>query len=131
MICPCCSEKAFSECCEPFILEERLPQIPEELMRSRYTAYTLADVEYLIKTTHPKMRKYYSAKSMKAWAENSKWLKLEVLSASGVNVHFKAYFEEAGKLQVHEEFSTFKQENGRWYFVEGTSAPPARQAESK
>jgi SEC-C motif domain protein len=125
MSCPCCSEKPFSECCEPFISGEQLPQTPEELMRSRYTAYTLIDVEYLIKTTHPKMRKYYSAKSIKAWAQNCKWLKLEVLSASGVNVHFKAYYEEDGELDVHEEFSTFKQEKGIWYFVEGASAPPA------
>lgn len=71
MTCPCCSEKPFSECCEPFISGEQLPQTPEELMRSRYTAYTLVDVEYLIKTTHPKMRKYYSAKSIKAWSMKS------------------------------------------------------------
>lgn len=113
----------YSECCEPFIAEERLPEIPEELMRSRYTAYTLVNVEYLIRTTHPKMRKYYSAKSIRNWAENCKWLKLEVLSAHDEHVYFKAYFEEEGELKIHEEYSRFKQENGKWYFVDGTSAP--------
>ncbi len=122
MICPCCSGKPYSECCEPYISGEATPQIPEQLMRSRYTAYTLVDVEYLIKTTHPKMRKHYSAKAIKAWAENCKWLKLEVLSASGVNVHFKAYFEENGEAGIHEEYSTFKQEDGKWYFVDGSSS---------
>ena|SRR6218665_1663610 len=120
MSCPCCSGKAYSECCESILSEEQKPTTPEALMRSRYTAYTLCDVEYLIKTTHPKMRKYYSAKSIRNWAEKSTWLKLEVVSASGINVHFKAYFQDENQqLQIHEELSTFKQENGVWYFVDG------------
>lgn len=92
-------------------------------MRSRYTAYTLCNVSYLIRTTHPKTRKNYSARSIEQWAKESNWLKLEIREAIGNTVTFYAWFsDKSGQLQVHKERSTFRQEKGIWYFVEGTEA---------
>ena len=120
MDCPCCSGKIFEECCEPFLLNNKKPAIPEELMRSRYSAYTQINIPYLIETTHPKTRKYYSPKAMQEWAETCNWLKLEVIEAHDNKVLFHAHFEdENGITQVHKELSTFKQEDGVWYFVDG------------
>jgi len=67
------------------------------------------------------MRKFYSAKSIEQWAKESTWLKLEVKEAIGNTVTFHAYFKDkSGQLQVHKERSTFKEEKGIWYFVDGT-----------
>lgn len=119
MECPCCSGKKYDVCCQPLLNGTAVAQSPEQLMRSRYTAYTLIDVDYLIQTTHPKNRKQYSRKSIKEWAESCEWLKLEVKFAQEDQVGFYAYFRESGKLMIHKEHSTFRQEDGIWYFVEG------------
>lgn len=34
MLCPCKSEKEYTQCCEPFIIGNQLPDTPEKLMRS-------------------------------------------------------------------------------------------------
>jgi SEC-C motif domain protein len=67
--CPCCSQKLFSECCEPFIIGLKNPSTALALMRSRYTAYVLHDADYLIKTTHVSESKHYSKIEILDWAK--------------------------------------------------------------
>ena len=38
-LCPCGSEKIYTECCEPLIKGDRVAETAEALMRSRYTAH--------------------------------------------------------------------------------------------
>ena len=45
--CPCMSGKAYAECCEPVIKGTRKAATPEELMRSRYSAYAKAEIDHL------------------------------------------------------------------------------------
>lgn len=120
MECPCCSGKPFETCCEPILTGELKADTSEQLMRSRYTAYTRADADYILATTHVSTRKQYSAKSISEWAKSSTWLKLEVKAVTENTVSFYAYFlDEKGTLQIHKEHSHFTLENGTWYFVEG------------
>lgn len=89
-------------------------------MRSRYSAYCTIAVEYLLDTTHPSTRKYYSKKAIREWAELCTWLKLEVHDTTPTTVRFSAHFLDENRIPaVHREHSTFKQENGNWYFVDG------------
>jgi len=97
-------------------------------MRSRYSAYVLAKVDYLLSTTHHSTRKSYSASSIKKWATSCNWLKLEIISTekgfledtTGI-VEFKAYYLNEKKFpHIHQEKSNFTKENGRWYYVDGT-----------
>ena len=47
-------------------------------------------------------------------------VKLEVFTVTETTVTFKAYFlDENLKTQVHYEHSTFKFENGNWFYVDG------------
>lgn len=46
--CYCCSGKTFADCCEPFVTLKANATTAEELMRSRYTAYALANATYII-----------------------------------------------------------------------------------
>lgn len=118
--CPCCSEINFENCCVPFINGSQFPTTAEQLMRSRYTAYTLANTDYILKTTHPTTRNQYSAKSIQEWAKSSSWLKLEIKATTENTVSFYAYYsDEKGKAQIHREHSHFEKMNDRWYFVEG------------
>ena len=52
--CSCGSNSTYLQCCGQFIDGLSLPITPEALMRSRYTAYTLADIAYIKKTMRGK-----------------------------------------------------------------------------
>jgi len=54
--CPCGSGHAYSACCGRFIDQGLLPQTAEQLMRSRYTAFTQANEPYLLATWHETTR---------------------------------------------------------------------------
>lgn len=118
--CYCCSNVVFSDCCEPFLIKSKVPNVPEQLMRSRYSAYVLQKADYLIQTTHISKRKLYDKSEILLWAKANTWLKLEILNTTENQVEFKAYYlDEQLQGQVHHEKSTFKQENGIWYYVDG------------
>ena len=118
--CHCGSGKVFENCCEPFLSGKSFPSSAEELMRSRYSAYVTKNVPYIIETTSPKFRKYYSPKSIMEWASNSTWISLEILSSSEKRVKFTAsYLDENGQLIRHTEDSRFEKIGERWYFMDG------------
>lgn len=118
--CYCCSDKPFESCCKPFIEEIKFPEIPEELMRSRYSSYVIQNANYLMATTHVSQRKHYSISEILNWAKSNTWLKLEVITAHENRVEFKAYFlNDKLQAQIHHEHSTFKSENGIWFYVDG------------
>ena len=52
--CPCGSKKNYADCCQPFIELKKIPETPEQLMRSRYTAYTQANMDYIVRTMRGK-----------------------------------------------------------------------------
>lgn len=127
MNCYCGSDVRFADCCQPFIDGKSKPPTAEILMRSRYSAYVLCDVNYLLHTTHPSTRKFHDRESIKNWAEQSAWQKLEVLSTAGGNVkdkkgtvEFKAYYLDLNSQpHVHYEHSRFIKELGKWFYVDG------------
>jgi SEC-C motif domain protein len=89
-------------------------------MRSRYTAYCLKNIDYIIESTYPPQRIYYPKKSLVNWAKAVTWIKLEIVSAQEEYVEFKAYFKEGNSNpEIHHEKSLFKKEKGNWYFYEG------------
>ncbi len=130
--CPCCSEKEYSQCCEPILKGDLLAQTPEALMRSRYTAYVQGNIDYLEESTHPNDRGDFDAQSTRDWSQNSQWQKLEILNATGQEsdattgqVEFIAFFAREGIDQKHHERAVFKKKEGRWYFSDGHPVKPA------
>jgi SEC-C motif domain protein len=118
--CYCGSVKIFKNCCESILLGNTAAATPEILMRSRYTAYVLHKADYLIQTTHISQLENYSKEEILEWAKENTWDKLEVLQAFENIVEFKAYFINVNnEAQVHHEKSTFKKEDGIWYYVDG------------
>jgi len=136
--CPCCSGKAFSECCEKVIKTESAT-IALALMRSRYTAYKTGQAEYLVKTTHPKTRGEYKVSKIEEWLKENTWIKLEIISQEFGNlkddrgiVEFKAYYQDKDKQEhILHERSTFLKENEKWYYLDGINNPPRIDIMSK
>lgn len=127
MKCPCGADSDYETCCGPFLAGQALPDTAEKLMRSRYTAYTRADVEYIKMTSAPETRKTFDAAATEKWAKESKWKGLKILSTTrgtpsdttGV-VEFIATYEQEGLGVDHHETSQFrKTKEGQWLFVDG------------
>jgi SEC-C motif-containing protein len=119
--CYCGSLDRYSQCCEEYIKGVIKAPTAEKLMRSRYAAYARQEAGYLVATTHPSERKYHSKEDILEWARSNDWQKLEVIKSTDNTVEFKAYFTDSfGKNQIHHELSTFKFENGSWFYVDGT-----------
>ncbi len=125
--CPCGSTQTYAECCGPFLSNKALPETAEKLMRSRYTAFTRADMDYLKKTLAPESQSDYDSASAKEWAEKSIWKGLQINSTEkgtasdkrGI-VEFTAVYEMDGKATEHHEVSQFrKNDAGQWLFVDG------------
>jgi len=77
--CPCGSGTAFNQCCQPYHLKVKAAPTAEALMRSRYSAFVVADADYLYETTHLSKRKNHSKSAYLNSAKNTKWLKLEIV----------------------------------------------------
>ena len=120
MNCPCCSGKTYENCCEPYHLGKNLPQTPEQLMRSRYTAFALVLTNYLVETTHSSTQKDNDFSDIEDWAKSNKWLKLEIVFTKENKVRFRAFYQDRNnEIYEHDELSTFTQENGKWFYVDG------------
>lgn len=124
MKCPCNPTKIYSDCCEKAHKNIHSVVTAEDLMRSRYSAFVLGNINYLQlshhSTTRPSKRE---AREIEQWTKSVNWLKLEVLKTSKGylddstgTVEFKAYFMENGMVQVIHENSFFTKENNRWVY---------------
>ncbi|WP_374928980.1 YchJ family protein [Kytococcus sedentarius] len=118
--CPCGSP-VFRDCCGPYLSAEALPPTAEALMRSRYSAFALADADHLWRTWHPRTRPASVSPGDVEWAG------LEVLDVvdgqpgqdEGV-VEFTAHFREPdGTSGSMRERSRFAVRAGRWFYVDG------------
>jgi SEC-C motif-containing protein len=88
----------------------------EQLMRSRYSAFTLGDPGYLLRTWHPRTR----PAELELDPELA-WLSLQVLDAGTAEVEFIARYRGPNGRGFLRERSRFAQQGGRWFYVDGTT----------
>ncbi|MDF1647043.1 MAG: YchJ family metal-binding protein [Legionellaceae bacterium] len=127
LFCVCGSQCSYQNCCEPYLKYQETPSTPEALMRSRYTAYTQADIRYIQKTMQGKAAIGFNAADSRAWAERVTWIDLRVVKASDDgqtgHVEFIARFIENHHMCFIHENSQFLYETGRWFYVDGKQVP--------
>ncbi len=118
--CFCGASVSFENCCEPYIKGSKNAPTAETLMRSRYSAFATGAADYLMNTTHSSKRKLHNKSEILAWSQLNQWLRLEILAVTETTVTFNAYYLDQNlKAQIHYEHSTFKLENGNWFYVDG------------
>lgn len=134
--CFCNRKLAYKNCCEPILSGKKAACTAEDLMRSRYSAFVLADIDYIMATYASKTRPEEERDEILKWTKSVEWLGLSVLKTengaatdSEAWVTFKACFKENGQKQVLEERSYFIKENGRWVYVSGEY--PEKEEETK
>jgi SEC-C motif-containing protein len=128
ILCPCGdANKEYTDCCARYLNGREDAATAEVLMRSRYTAYTLENEDYLLATWHPSTR----PDSLKlADGPHKKWLGLRVSrhEQTGENhsvVEFVARYKVGGRAHRLHEISRFVREGGRWFYVDGETSPAA------
>lgn len=122
---------ALNACCLPYIQGKARPSTAEALLRSRYTAFTRGDIDYILTSHHSKTRDQVKREEVQDWANSSKWLGLKILQGKdgqkddneGV-IAFHARFESEGKEQDHYEYAQFEKENGEWKFLDAQGLKP-------
>jgi SEC-C motif-containing protein len=125
--CPCHSGKKYKRCCSSFH-DGAPPPTPEALMRSRYAAYALHLVDYIVETTAPDGpqgrpdRRAWAA-DVAAFAQDTSFDGLEVLGAGAEGddgwVRFRAVLTQRGRDASFEERSAFVRRDGRWLYYSG------------
>ncbi|MGC5164733.1 YchJ family protein [Rhodococcus sp. DT1] len=117
--CPCGRGIPLGECCGVFLAGRSAPTA-EQLMRSRYTAFVLGDVDYLRRTWHPSTRP-----ARLDLDPGQHWTGLEILHTTGGGflhaegtVEFRAHWTHAGVSDSMHEHSRFVRENGDWLYLD-------------
>ena len=114
--CPCGTDRPYATCCKP-LHDGEAATSAERLMRSRYSAYVLQLVAYLIATWHPSTRPAHLV------LDQSRWLGLQIkqqaTQGDRATVEFIARYKTGGKATRLHERSRFEREDGRWYYVDG------------
>ncbi len=114
--CPCGSGAGYDTCCGPLHRGEVDARTAEQLMRSRYSAFALGDVGYLLRTWHPRTQPEH----LNLDADVT-WLSLQVLAADGDTVEFIARYRAPSGRGFQREISRFAKRAGRWFYVDGTA----------
>jgi len=130
--CPCGSKSAYAECCEPLHKGVREAKTAEELMRSRYAAFAMQEIDYIVDTAHPDAQKDLKRDEIETWSKNSTWNGFEIIDVQGGGedddqglVEFIAWYDDPeGEETEHHEKSVFTREDGVWKFLDGM---PGRQ----
>lgn len=124
--CPCGSKQNYDACCGLYIEGGQKPETAEQLMRSRYTAYTLENVDYIDTTHYPSAKDDFDKEQALMWAQNSEWKGLEIIETlDGGNddqtgiVEFKVNFSLNDEDNQLHERSEFKKKNGVWFYLDG------------
>lgn len=90
-------------------------------MRSRYSAYVLEHVDYLLATWHARTR---PERADLATPSRQRWLGLTVresqlIEPDRATVEFIARYRIDGRAFRMHELSRFEREQERWYYVDG------------
>lgn len=142
------SPLSYQECCQPYhdaLSHENIDKLgaakaetAEQLMQTRYSAFVLIKLDYIVKTTLPVQQALLDETAIETWAKETDWAGLEIvqhtpkLGKRHAHVEFKAYFntsnDTSSQLQAHHELSAFvkvkdrKSNDARWYFLDPTVA---------
>lgn len=122
--CPCGSGLKYKKCCQKFH-KGAIAKNALELMKSRYAAYAMCDVNYIIKTTHKNNVDY--TREMLEWKKDieefcylTEFISLDILSFidgdDEAYVTFKANLKAAGEDASFIEESKFFKEEGSWFY---------------
>lgn len=118
--CPCDATRRYAACCGRLHAGTAAAESAEQLMRSRYSAYAVGDLEYLRASWHAD-----TCPADLAVDPSVRWLGLQVKrhlreDEDAAVVEFVARYRVGGGSAVRlHEVSRFVRVDGRWVYVDG------------
>ncbi|MGA4847893.1 YchJ family protein [Streptomyces sp. G5(2025)] len=119
--CPCGRPQPYEKCCGR-LHQGEAAATPEELMRSRYSAFAVRDEAYLLRTWHPATRP-----PRVEFDPALRWVGLDIEETTeGTAFHttgtvtFRARYTDGGRPEVLHEHSRFERLDGAWVYVDGS-----------
>ncbi|WP_106848497.1 YchJ family protein [Blastococcus sp. Marseille-P5729] len=116
--CPCGGE-SYEACCEPLHDGARDAETASELMRSRYSAYAIGNLNYVFRTWDPATRPPTIEPA------GLEWTGLRVVDVVGGSPHddtgiveFVASFRDGARDGELHERSRFRSRRARWVYVD-------------
>lgn len=130
--CPCGSGKSYEECCAPYHREERWPEDPLTMLRTRYCAYAVGAWDYLERTAwQEEGEEAITASMLEERASGLDWRRLAILGSGRDEeegceyVDYVADYIVDGVAREVAEHAYFKPVEGRLYYTGGI--PLARE----
>jgi len=124
-MCPCGEPLPYQECCGPLHQQQRSATSAKNLMRSRYCAFCVGEVDYLLQTLAPEKRRDGDRTDIQHIVDKTQWLGLKIIRVEAGDeeddqglVEFCAFFNDQGIRQLHE-ISQFEKRDGKWLYVGG------------
>jgi SEC-C motif domain protein len=124
-MCPCYSKRMYSECCQPLHEGVRAAANALELMRSRYSAYAMGLVRYIIQTTH-RSNPLFKKKSaevendIRLFCLETRFEGLDIIEfIDGETIAFVTFYarlHQGIKEVSFKEKSRFVKENNLWFY---------------
>lgn len=129
--CPCTSGLDYGDCCRPLHRNERAPGRAEELMRARFSAFALREVDYLLRTLHSEHPDWAAGepslrRSLTDTCRDHRFMRLEVVGSAPADEHgvarvlFVAHVFRRGRDLGFAELSDFRVEDGQLRYHAGT-----------
>lgn len=139
-LCPCGSGASFASCCKSIVKGKKKAATAEQLMRARYSAYVVGDINFIGSSLVAGDRGAFDADGAKEWSQRADWQGLEILSTdaggeqdSEGTVEFVARYNIEDVEQAHHERAKFVKESGFWRYSGGrvVGVDPYRREEPK
>lgn len=129
-LCPCGSNKPYAECCGP-IIDGRLADTAEALMRSRYSAFVTRQLDHIERTHAVEIRDDFNRAEAERMAEECEWKGLEIRKSTengdDAEIEFVIRFRRDQQDMIQVERSTFRRDEGQWFYVSGEINPKEPQ----
>lgn len=117
--CPCGLPASYRDCCGRLHRGDATAPTAELLMRSRFSAFSLGDDDYLLRTWYSATRPPHVDLD-----KALRWVRLEVVEATDGSVfhtegtvRFRAHYVERGRAGQMDEHSRFVRYEGNWVYV--------------
>ena len=128
--CPCGSGLPFEGCCGP-IISGTPAATAEALMRSRYTAYVVGELNHVADTHAPEVRDDFNRPEAERLARHCIFEGIEIRKATETGeraqIDFVLRFKRDGKNMIQVELADFRKVDGRWLYAGGKLSPQVTQ----
>ncbi len=126
--CPCHSGIKYKKCCRPFHTGAQQVEAPEQLLRSRYSAYAIGEANYIMATTHPDHEEAQKPEpqwrqELGLFARHTTFTSLDIQQQSYTPgedtgwIVFAAGLEQNGQNASFREKSIFERIDGTWLYA--------------